>query len=86
MVLLANPDHSQVVGHDVLAVDDHLLNVGDADSVDIEAPCSYDPHCISFMLETSYHRCQVQNRRTGLEKSPASSRLYHFQSRCCKLT
>ena len=71
MVLLANSDHSEIVGHDVLAMDDHLLNVGDADGVDIEAPCPYDPHSVSFMFEASYHGCQVQNRQTSLEKSPA---------------
>ena len=73
MVLLANSDHSEIVGHDVLAMDDHLLNVGDADGVDVETPCPYDPHSISFMFEASYHCCQVQNRRASLEKSPASS-------------
>ena len=78
MVLLANPDHSEVVGHDVLAMDNHFLDVGDADGVDVEAASPYDPHSVSLMFETSDHCCQVKNRDASLEKSPALCKRLKF--------
>ena len=71
MVLLAHPDHSHVVGHYMLAVDDHLLNVGDSYCVDVKATSPYYPHGISLMFETAYHCCQIQYSYASLEKPPA---------------